>query len=144
MQDCQLTTRSSTPISIPTPLIESETSHALTFFVHTFALYPRDPMLDHGVIELLPEISSNLHVVSPLSLALTAVSYLLFGKWERRLRDIETLALPYHGKALEATRMALQDPIQSMSDETLMAVCLLGFYEVQIMICCMTKTWERG
>lgn len=56
---------------------------------------------------------------------------MLFGKWERNLKDVELLALPHYGKALEATRMAVQDPVKSMADETLMAVCLLGFYEVR-------------
>ena len=35
-----------------------------------------------------------------------------------------------YGKALTATRAALVDPISSLSDETLMAVCLLGMYDV--------------
>jgi hypothetical protein len=126
-----LTTRSPTPASVPHTLAESEESHALTFFVYTFALYSRDTQSDHGFIELLPYLFSNLTVGSPLSLTLTAVSYIIFGKWERKLKDVEFLALPHHGKALEATRVALQDPVQSMSDDTLMAVCLLGFYEVR-------------
>ena len=76
----------------------------------------------------------NLRVGSPLSLALTASSRILYSKWERRRKDVETLSFPDYGYALEATRMALQDPIESASDETLMAVCMLGFYEVSLAI----------
>lgn len=99
--------------------------------MNTFSLYTRDSQSDHGIIELLPYLFSNLRVDSPLSLTLTAVSFILFGKWERKLKDVELYNLPRHGKAIEATRIAVQDPIQSTSDETLMAVCLLGFYEVR-------------
>ena len=35
-----------------------------------------------------------------------------------------------YGKAVAATRLALQDPEESSSDENLMAVLLLGVYEV--------------
>lgn len=35
-----------------------------------------------------------------------------------------------YGKAIASTRLALQDPNECYSDETLMAVLLLGLYEV--------------
>ena len=113
-------------------LAESEESHAVAFFVSTFVLYPRDTQADRGFVELLPLICGNLRVGSPVSLALKASSRAIYSKWERGRKDAETLAFPDYGHAIEATRVALQDPAESMSDETLMAVCLLGFYEVSL------------
>lgn len=113
-------------------LAESEESHALSFFVSTFVIYPRDPQADRGFLEHLPYLFGELRVGSPLSLALTAASRILYSKWERKRRDVETLSYPDYGLALESTRRALEDPVESMTDQTLMAVCLLGFYEVSM------------
>lgn len=117
------------PIILPS-LAESEDFHALSFFVSTFVLFPRDAQADRGYLEHLPHLFANLRVGSPLSLALTASSRILYSKWELKRSDVETLSYSDYGVAVKATRMALQNPIDSMSDETLMAVCLLGFYEV--------------
>lgn len=76
---------------------------------------------------------NSLRVESPLSLCISAASNILlvFAKWERKNRIAERYAFLSYTKALEATRVALQDPVESMTDETLVAVCLLGFYEVR-------------
>lgn len=121
----------STALVVPHPLYESEETNALCFFVSTFVLYGRDTQADRGFIELLPLLFNRLRVGSPLSLCLAAVSNILFGMWERKRHGAERYALPSYAKALETTRVALQDPVESVSDETLMAVCLLGFYEVR-------------
>ena len=126
----QLTHRPLDPIILPS-LAESEESHALSFFVSTFVLFSRDTQADRGFLEHLPHLFGNLRVGSPLSLALLASSRTLYSKWERQRKDVESLTYPYYGMAIEATRMALQDPVERMSDETLMTVCLLGFYEVR-------------
>ena len=115
---------------VPHPLYEPEETNALYFFVSTFVLYGRDAQADRGYIELLPYLFNSLRPESPLSLCLTAASNILFGKWERKTPGAERYSFPSYAKALKVTRAALQDPIESMSDEILMAVCLLGFYEV--------------
>ena len=103
----------------------------MCFFVSSYALYPRDPRTDRGIPELLPRFFSNLKDGSPLSLSLCAVSRSIFAAWERQLRDFETpITQVAYGKALTATRAALEDPVSSLTDETLMAVCLLGMYDV--------------
>ena len=117
-------------ITVPHPLYEPEETNALYFFVSTFVLFGRDTQSDRGFIELLPFLFNSLRPESPLSLSLTAASNILFSKWERKNPGAECYAFPSYAKALKVTRRALQDPVESMSDETLMAVCLLGFYEV--------------
>lgn len=127
--ELQLTSRSPTTVILP-PLAESEESHALSFFVSTFVIYPRDTQADRGYLELLPHLFGSLRIGSPLSLALKAMSSIMFHKWGRRQQDAGLLSFPHYARALKATRTVLQDPVESMSDETLMAVCLLGLYEV--------------
>lgn len=120
----------STDLVVPRPLYEPEETNALCFFVSTFVVYVRDAQADRGFIELLPFLFNSLRPKSPLSLCLTAASSISFGKWERKNPEAERDAFSSYAKALTSTRAALQDPVESMSDEILMAICLLGFYEV--------------
>lgn len=120
----------STVVVVPQSLSESEESHALCFFVSTYVLYDRDTQADRGFVELLPLMFNNMKVRSPLSLCLAAASYVLFRERGLQNPTRKNLASSNYSKGLKATRMALQDPIESVSDETLMAVCLLGLYEV--------------
>ena len=122
----------STALAVPYPLYEPEETSALCFFVSTFVLYGRDAQADRGFLELLPFLFGSLRAESPLSLCLAAASNILFGKWERKKpgADAERYAFSSYTKAVKATRTALQDPVESVTDETLMAVCLLGFHEV--------------
>ena len=125
-------TKSSSAVTIPSLPTESVEPHALCFFVSSYVLCPRDPQAGRGFVELLPLLFANLRANSPLSLCLAAVSRSLFGAWEPRIRDAETFPVrAAYGRALAATRLALQDPEEFQTDETLMAVCLLGFYEVR-------------
>ena len=123
---------------VPRPIYESEETNAQCFFVSTFVLYGRDTQADRGFLELLPFLFNNMRAESPLSLCLTAAAKILFGKWERRNPGAERSSIPSYTKAVEATRLALQDPADSVSDETLMAVCLLGFYEVRPFMCMLS------
>lgn len=54
----------------------------------------------------------------------------MYSKWELKRNDVEAISYSDYGVAIKAMRVALQSPVDMMSDETLMAVCLLGFYEV--------------
>ena len=122
---------SHSPVSdIAAPIAESKDAHALSFFFSTYVLYHRETQADRGYLELLPYICTNLKSESHLSLALAASSHLLFDKHQLRLRNMENHVSPYHAKALQATRLALHSPSESMTDELLMTICLLGFYEV--------------
>lgn len=119
-------------LTIPMSLAEQEDSHALCFFISSYVIYPRDPRTDRGFMELLPLFFADLKPNGPLSTTLYAVANSFFAAWERRARDFETPAMQVaYGKALKATRTALSDPFERLSDETLMAVCLLGLYEVR-------------
>ena len=73
---------------------------------------------------------SSAKLDSPLALCVAAISSAISAKFVLKLRDIEMPKVRQkYTKALTATRQALEDPVESLTDETLMAVCLLGFYE---------------
>ena len=117
---------------IPFAPLEDEESNAVCFFVTSWVLFPRDPQTDRGISELLPLFFGNLRPGTPLSLSLNATSRFLFETWERPAEKLETAQMQVaYGKAISATRLALQDPSECCSDETVMAVLLLGLYEVR-------------
>jgi len=115
---------------IPPSLMDDEQSQALCFFVSSWVLFPRDPQTDRGVTEILPLFFADLRPGTPLSLSLAATSSFVFDAWEHGVRHETRQMQSAYGKAVSAMRLALQDPNECCSDETLMAVLLLGFYEV--------------
>lgn len=124
--------RSPPSIAIPACLPESEAPYSLGFFLSTWCLYPHDPRSERGFAEYLPLVLAESNPNSPLSLCVAAISSFLFNKFEYRMHDGENYQVKSaYGQALSTTARALQDPIGSLSDETLMAVCLLGFYQVR-------------
>ena len=55
---------------------------------------------------------------------------MVFNKWEHKIQKPETFSVKrLYGKTLASISEALRDPLASLTDETLMAVCLLGWYE---------------
>lgn len=117
-------------LKIPPSPMDDKDSQALCFFVSSWVLFPRDPQTDRGVTEILPLFFAGLRPGTPLSLSLAAISNFIFGAWEHGIRQETPQMQSAYGKALSAMRLALQDPNESCSDELLMSVLLLGFYEV--------------
>ncbi|KAI4168284.1 MAG: hypothetical protein LQ343_006521 [Gyalolechia ehrenbergii] len=119
-----------TSLVIYSPLPESQDVYAHQFFVSAYVTATRDPRTEHGFLELLPLLFDKLPTNSVLSLSLAAVSHCFFGAWEPAIRNAEQLTVQKnYTKALGALRKALQDPQECVSDEVLMAVCLLSFFE---------------
>ena len=98
------------------------------FFTH-FVLVPFHPDGQRGFLDcLLPLYTATRHD-SLLSVATAAVALTVSGgnPWRRADHQVGRLMF---GKALRMAAAAIQDPVASTEDETLMAVLLLGFYEV--------------
>ena len=73
---------------------------------------------------------SSAKLNSPLALCVAAISSVMSAKFILKRRDVEMPKVRRkYTEALSATRKALEDPVESLTDETLMAVCLLGFFE---------------
>ncbi|KAL8970116.1 MAG: hypothetical protein Q9183_001673 [Haloplaca sp. 2 TL-2023] len=112
---------------------ESQESYAQTFFISAYVLAPRDDRTDHGFLELLPLMFDKLSKGSVLSLSLSVVSHCYFQAWQPAIRNIDHVVVQkLYSKALNALQAALRDPHQCESDEILMAVCLLSFYEYTV------------
>ncbi|KAL8969551.1 MAG: hypothetical protein Q9197_004272 [Variospora fuerteventurae] len=103
---------------------------SLSIDARSSATRPDHPRTEHGFLELLPSFFDKLPSSSALSLSLSAVAHCYFGAWEPAIRDAErTEVQKFYIKALEALQLALRDPQECVSDEVLVAVCLLAFLE---------------
>lgn len=102
---------------------------AICQFFTNFVLVPTHPDAQCGFLNcLLPLYISTRHG-STLSLATSAVAFAVAGS-EPEQRPIYKMGRAILEDALRKTTAALRDPIQSVQDETLMTVMLMGFYEV--------------
>ena len=101
-----------------------------SFFFTSYVLYPHDQNTDRGFMKLLPKIYSEDNPSSPLSTAVNACSHAVYGVWAYRMRDFERLfSSPAYTEGLKALSQAIMDPVQAEKDETIMAACVLGFFE---------------
>ncbi|MDI1487394.1 MAG: hypothetical protein OHK93_006663 [Ramalina farinacea] len=115
------------------PLADQEHEQALCFFLSSWVDYTSDPSAERGILEVLPSLYPNTTIGSPLWLSVAAFTRLQFNKFERGVSRGESLTIKQlYGLALAATSRALQDPVELLTDETLMAVCLLGYYEAAV------------
>ena len=103
---------------------------AICAFFLDFVLLPRHPDSIRGHLEHLLPLYHKARPDSPLSLATTSVALLISGNSHRRIAD-QQLGRNTFGRALLKTSNAIRDPVDSIKDETLMAVLLLGLYEVR-------------
>lgn len=92
-------------------------------------IVPSHPDGQRSFLEcLLPLYTATRHD-SLLSVATSAVALTISGGNPRRRAHYRLGRLVF-GRALLMAAAAIQDPLASTEDETLMAVLLLGFYEV--------------
>ncbi|KAL8951179.1 MAG: hypothetical protein Q9222_002839 [Ikaeria aurantiellina] len=127
------TSSSQQALAINPPLAESQDSYAHGFFVSAYVLGPRDRRADHGFLELLPYFFGKLKSNSVLSSSLAVVAHCYFGAWEPEIRNTETLAVQRnYAKSLKALQLAVKSPQDCLTDEVLMAVCLLNFFEYTV------------
>jgi hypothetical protein len=115
--------------TLPRPLAESPEQFALCHFFNLFVLVPIHPDGPRKFLAcLLPLYTATRHD-SLLSAATSAVALAVSAGTPWR-RDHFRLAFVAFGKALRKAAAVMQDPLTATEDETLMAVLLLGFYEV--------------
>lgn len=113
-------------------MAESRDSYAHAFFVSAYVLGPRDTRSDHGFLELLPRLFDRLPYDPVLSPSLAVLAHCYFGAWHPSIRNAENLEVQQtYSKALAGLRHALKDLQSCVTDELLMAVCLLNFFEVR-------------
>lgn len=102
---------------------------AICAFFLDFVLLPRHPDSVRGHLEHLLPLYKDASPDSPLSLATSSVALAISSGSPLRRKDRQ-LGQAIFGRALRRTSAAIQDPAESVRDETLMAVLLLGLFEV--------------
>lgn len=106
---------------------------AVCAFFLDFVLLPRHPDSVQGHLEHLLPLYKQTSPDSPLSLATSSVALAFSGNSPVRKGD-QQLGRSVFGRALRKTGAAIRNPLESRKDETLMAVLLLGLFEVRSMI----------
>jgi hypothetical protein len=101
---------------------------SLCFFFTNYVATTRDPTVSRGYFEYLLPLYSGVTPSSPLSLATSAVAVNISQMWMQRGPDT-LLARSIFQKALTSLKSAIMDPVQAKTDETLLTVLLLEFYE---------------
>jgi hypothetical protein len=117
-------------IAVPRSLTESPEQFAICDFFSQFILVPLHPDGQRGFLDCLLPLYITTRYDSLLSVATTAVALAVSGGTPWRRADFH-LGRVVFGKALRMAATIIQDPIAAMEDETLMAVLLMGFYEVR-------------
>lgn len=116
---------------LPRMLNDFPEQQAICALFLDFVLLPRHPDSIRGHLEHLLPLYQAARPDSAVSLATSSVALLISGNSRRRVAD-QQLSQAIFGRALLKTSTAIGDPIDSVTDATLMAVLLLGLYEV----CC--------
>ncbi|MDI1493588.1 MAG: hypothetical protein OHK93_005379 [Ramalina farinacea] len=101
---------------------------AICAFFLDFVLLPRHPDSFRGHLEHLLPLYQGALPNSPIALATSSVALSLSSNPHNCCSDRQ-LARNIFGRALRKTSNAIRDPVDSLKDETLMAVLLLGLYE---------------
>ena len=118
---------------IPRMFNDFPEQQAICAFFLDFVLLPRHPDSAQGHLEHLLPLYANTAAESPLSLATSSVALMISGNSPIRRND-QQLGRTIFGKALQKTSAAIRNPAESRKDETLMAVLLLGLFEVRCSI----------
>ncbi|KAL8965929.1 MAG: hypothetical protein Q9183_003612 [Haloplaca sp. 2 TL-2023] len=121
-------TTATSGLSLPRPLLEPPERPAVNAFMCDYVLIPRHPYSRRGYLDCLLPLYQTTRHDSLLSLATAAVALAIEGGSPSN-RHYRELSRSFFGKALVKTSKAIRDPIDSIKDETLMAVLLLSFYE---------------
>jgi hypothetical protein len=117
---------------ISSSLAISLEDQALAYYFHHHVIPPT------GVIEAaqghdmyFPLIWKRAQRDSAFCLAILAMSYNAFGKAKRN-HALSNASMFMYFQAVPRIQKSLQDPVDSCSDETLLAIMVLSFYEVSI------------
>ena len=130
-QTLQLARRSLSPLLLLELSPSTSEDVAVCKFFDSFVFIPRHPDTVRGCMECLPSLYTATLDGSLLHQAVASVSLAIAGAAPRNTRD-RMLARTRFGEALQSTNRAIKDQEESVKDETLLAVLLLGLYEVRI------------
>jgi len=122
--------RAQSDVEIPRMFNDFPEQQAICAFFLDFVLLPRNKDSVQGHLEHLLPLYRNTTPDSPLSLATSSVALVMSGSSPAKQND-QQLGRTIFGRALRKTSAAIKHPVESRNDETLMAVLLLGLFEVR-------------
>lgn len=122
---------SSTDGAVPRISNDFPEQQAICAFFLDFVLLSRHPDSVRGHLEYLLPLYTKAGAESPLRLATSSVALTIAGGQKD---GAKALGREFFGKALKRTSIAIRDPVDSFKDETLMAVLLLGLFEVCLLL----------
>jgi hypothetical protein len=111
-------------------LVESYDMHVMPLILNKFSFPSPGGRRIHGSLEFIPTLLGQADNASVLYLACHAVSYAHLSNISRPDGGIVASHLSSYGKSLHALKLALCDRDLQKHDATLLAVWLLGLYEV--------------
>ena len=115
---------------VPLGLSQDPEQQAIVFFMTEFAANTnRVEDVVGGYLDPLPSLFERASLESPLNAAMTTTAMGTIA-WTRGNEEFKPQSLSRYVTALQRINDALKDPQQSKSDDVLLAVLLLGFYEV--------------
>ena len=114
---------------VPFGLPQDPEQQSICFFMSKFVQDSRTEEIWGGSLEALPAIYNEVGANSALSLAMAATSMSSVA-WNPECAHFKPVSLQKYVKSLKLLNDAVQDPKESHSDGVLMAVLMLGFYEV--------------
>ncbi|EKG09917.1 hypothetical protein MPH_13007 [Macrophomina phaseolina MS6] len=114
--------------SLPQGLHFSIEAQATAFFFRNFVLPPQQKECERGFFDILLPYFNETPEASPLHLATHAVSLAVLGNYPGRAQLMREAAR-FYGQALQKAQLALKDPAQAKSDETLLTIMMFVLYE---------------
>lgn len=113
---------------LPPLLVEDWHSYSVPVVLHQFSA-PTNSNRFYRFLDFLPDLYRETSEVSCLNLATDALAKAYITNMSesspKRAEHLQT-----YGRALRATNIALQDPLERVKDSTIIAVWLLGVHEV--------------
>lgn len=116
---------------VPFGLPQDPEQQSLCFFMSKFAMDDRKEEIWGGSLEALSAVYPTTGPNSALSIA-TAASSMSSMAWNPEYAHFKPMALGKYVHSIQLITQAVQDPKESQSDATLMAVLMLCFYEVRL------------
>lgn len=114
---------------VPQGLSQDPEQQSLCFFMTKFVQTSRQEEIWGGCLEVLPTLYNGVNSQSALCLATTATAMGSIA-WNPGYAQYKPVSLSKYVSSLKLINDAVQDPKESKSDSVLMAVLMLGFYEV--------------
>ena len=111
------------------PSAKSGEHEALCFFFDNYATAPRDDLTNRGFFEYILPVFEKAPSDSPAALATIAVATNMHTLWKYEGPD-QPFPHSCYTRAVSSTKAAIEDPNLSKSDNLLLAVLLLDFYDV--------------